>query len=119
MSHLGWGGAGAVVALLVVFATPAAAQTVADFYRGKAIGLVMGTGPGGSFDLYGRTIAEHWGRHIPGNPTVIVEHMPGAGGVIAGNYIYGNGPQDGSKVLLSHPLPLIEKLEPSSGVRFE
>jgi tripartite-type tricarboxylate transporter receptor subunit TctC len=107
------------LSVVAVFAEPAAGQGVADFYRGKAIGLVMGTGPGGSFDLYGRTIAEHWGRHIPGNPTIIVQHMPGAGGVIAGNYIYGNAPQDGSKVLLSHPLPLIEKLEPSAGVRFE
>jgi tripartite-type tricarboxylate transporter receptor subunit TctC len=103
---------------LMALATPAAAQGVADFYRGKTLSILMGTGPGGSFDLYARTIAEHWSKHIPGNPTIIVEHMPGAGGVIAGNYIYGNGPQDGSKVLLSHPLPLIEKLEPN-GVRYE
>jgi tripartite-type tricarboxylate transporter receptor subunit TctC len=110
---------GCVALLSTVFVAPAAAQSAADFYRGRTLSIVMGTGPGGSFDLYARTIAEHWSRHIPGNPTVIVENMPGAGGVIAGNYIYGNGPQDGSKVLLSHPLPLIEKLEPNAGVRFE
>jgi tripartite-type tricarboxylate transporter receptor subunit TctC len=79
----------------------------------------MGTGPGGSFDLYGRTIAEHLSRHIPGNPVVIVEHMPGAGGVIAGNHIYGIAPQDGTKMLLAHAIPLVEKLEPAQGVRFE
>jgi tripartite-type tricarboxylate transporter receptor subunit TctC len=110
---------GCVALLSTVFVAPAAAQSAADFYKGRTLSIVMGTGPGGSFDLYARTIAEHWSRHIPGNPTVIVENMPGAGGVIAGNYIYGNGPQDGSKVLLSHPLPLIEKLEPNAGVRFE
>jgi tripartite-type tricarboxylate transporter receptor subunit TctC len=99
-------------------AAPVAAQGVADFYKDKTIAIVMGTGPGGSFDLYGRTIAEHLSRHIPGNPTIIVEHMPGAGGVIAGNHIYGPAPQDGTKVLLSHALPLSEKLEPQ-GVRFE
>src|SRR5262249_25872829 len=99
-------------------ASSARAQSVADFYKGRTLSIVMGTGPGGSFDLYSRTIAEHWSRHIPGNPTIIVEYMPGAGGVTAGNYIYGAGPQDGSKVLLSHPLPLIEKLEPK-GVRYE
>jgi len=99
-------------------AAPAAAQGVADFYKGRTLAIVMGTGPGGSFDLYGRTIAEHLSRHIPGNPTIIVEHMPGAGGVIAGNHIYGPAPQDGSKILLSHALPLSEKLEPR-GVRFE
>ncbi len=106
------------LALVAVSTTPSAAQDVASFYKGKAIKLLMGTGPGGSYDLYGRTIADHFGRHIPGNPTFIVEHLPGAGGVVAGNYIYGAGPQDGSKILLSHALPLVEKLEPK-GVQFE
>ena len=101
-------------------AAPCAAQGGgADFYKGKTIAILMGTGPGGSYDLYGRTIGEHLGRHIPGNPNVIIEHMPGAGGVIAGNHIYGPGPQDGTKILLSHSLPLSEKLEPGLGVRFE
>jgi tripartite-type tricarboxylate transporter receptor subunit TctC len=110
----------AAIALAVTAAgaVPATAQSVADFYQGKTIGIVMGTGPGGSFDLYGRTIAEHLSRHLPGNPTIIVEHMPGAGGVIAGNHIYGPAPQDGSKILLSHALPLSEMLEPQ-GVRFQ
>jgi tripartite-type tricarboxylate transporter receptor subunit TctC len=109
---------GAVAMVAAGSAAPVAAQGVADFYKDKTIAIVMGTGPGGSFDLYGRTIAEHLSRHIPGNPTIIVEHMPGAGGVIAGNHIYGPAPQDGTKVLLSHALPLSEKLEPQ-GVRFE
>jgi hypothetical protein len=78
----------------------------------------MGTGPGGSFDLYGRTIGPHLSKHIPGNPTIIMEHMPGAGGVIAGNHIYSIAPQDGTKMLLSHAITLAEKLEPT-GVRFE
>jgi tripartite-type tricarboxylate transporter receptor subunit TctC len=108
----------AALMALALLSTSTSAQSVADFYKGRTLAIVMGTGPGGSFDLYGRTIAEHWSRHIPGNPPIIVEHMPGAGGVTAGNYIYNTGPQDGSKVLLSHPLPLIEKLEPK-GVRFE
>jgi tripartite-type tricarboxylate transporter receptor subunit TctC len=99
-------------------AVPAAAQTPANFYKGKTIAILMGTGPGGSYDLYGRTIAEHLGRHIPGRPTIVVEHMPGAGGVVAGNHIYGPGPQDGSKILLSHALPLVERMTPK-GVQFE
>ncbi|MCC6886968.1 MAG: hypothetical protein IT536_00305 [Hyphomicrobiales bacterium] len=96
----------------------AAAQSPADFYKGRTIALVMGTGPGGSYDLYGRTIAEHLGRHIPGRPAIVVEHMPGAGGVIAGNHIYGPAPQDGSRILLSHALPLVERMSPR-GVQFE
>ena len=101
------------------FANPAPAQpAVADFYKGKTIAIVMGTGPGGSYDLYGRIIAEHLSRHIPGNPNIIIEHMPGAGGVTAGNFIYATGPQDGTKILLSHALPMSEMLDPR-GVRFQ
>ena len=105
-------------AALALSIAPAAAQTPADFYKGKTISILMGTGPGGSYDLYGRTIAEHLGRHIPGRPNIVVEHMPGAGGVVAGNHIYGPGPQDGSKILLSHALPLVERMSPK-GVQFE
>lgn len=103
---------------LVLCATSVSAQSVADFYKGKSISILMGTGPGGSYDLYGRTIAEHLGRHIPGRPTIVVEHMPGAGGVVAGNHIFGPAPQDGSKILLSHALPLVERMSPK-GVQFK
>ncbi len=105
--------------LLASSAAPASAQSVEEFYKGKTITITMGTGPGGSFDLYGRTIAEHMPRHIPGNPNMIVEYMPGAGGVVAGNHIFGPGPQDGTKMLLSHAIPLVEKLEPGPGVHFK
>lgn len=108
------------VLTLTVAATglPAAADPVADFYKGKTIAIVMGTGPGASYDLYGRTIAEHLTRHIPGNPSIIVEYMPGAGGVIAANHIFNTAPQDGTKILLSHAIPMPEKLEPA-GVRYQ
>jgi tripartite-type tricarboxylate transporter receptor subunit TctC len=107
----------AVVAVGLATA-PAMAQAPADFYKGKTVSILMGTGPGGSYDLYGRTIAEHIGRHIPGHPKIVVEHMPGAGGVVAGNHIYGPAPQDGSKILLSHALPLVERMSPK-GVQFK
>ena len=98
---------------------PAAAQDPAQFYGGRSISIVMGTSPGGSYDLYGRVIAQHLSKQIPGRPNIIVEHMPGAGGMAAGNYIYGPGPQDGSKILLSHALPLMEKLEDPKVIRYE
>ena len=108
--------AAAAAALL---ASPASAQqSVADFYKGKNLVILMGTGPGGSYDLYGRTIGEFLGKHLPGNPNVIIEHMPGAGGVTAGNHLFGPGPQDGTKILLSHAIILAEMLEPR-GVRFK
>ena len=97
----------------------AAAQDVSAFYKGRTVSILMGTSPGGSYDLYGRVIAQHMMRHIPGNPTIIIEHMPGAGGATAGNFIYGPGPQDGSKILLAHALPLIEKLQGGTAVQYQ
>ena len=102
----------------VLVATAAAAQPTEPFFARKTITVTIGYTAGGSYDLYGRTIAEHLGRHIPGRPNIVVEHMPGAGGVVAGNHIYGPGPQDGSKILLSHALPLVERMSPK-GVQFE
>ncbi len=104
---------------LVLAGLPARAQDVAAFYRGKTISILMGTGPGGSYEFYGRMIAAHLGKHIPGNPNIVVEYLPGAGGALAGNHIYGPAPQDGSKILLSHALPLIEKMEAGAGVRYD
>lgn len=108
----------AVIAALAV--SPAAAQqSVADFYKGKTVALLLGTGPGGSYDLYARIFAEHLSRHIPGNPSIVIEHMPGAGGVNAGNHLFGPGPQDGTKILLSHAIIMSEVLTPKAGVRFQ
>jgi tripartite-type tricarboxylate transporter receptor subunit TctC len=118
MAH-GWRAAKfAILAVTVCVAPASAQQSVADFYKGKNLTILMGTGTGGSYDLYGRTIGEVLSKHVPGNPNIIIEHMPGAGGVIAGNHVYGPGPQDGTKILLSHAIILAEMLTPK-GVRFE
>ena len=66
-----------------------------SFYKGKAIRLVVGLAPGGGYDLYARVIARHMGKHIPGNPTIVVENMTGAGSVIAANYMYNAAKPDG------------------------
>jgi tripartite-type tricarboxylate transporter receptor subunit TctC len=108
----------AALAAAMLAASPAPAQQgVEEFYKGKTISLLLGTGPGGSYDLYARIFAEFLPKHIPGHPTVIIEHMPGAGGVTAGNHLFA-GPQDGTKVLLSHAIILSEMLSPQ-GVRFK
>lgn len=66
-----------------------------EFYKGKTVRIIVGFGAGGGFDVYARTIARHIAKHIPGNPTVIVENMPGAGGVIAANRLYKVAKPDG------------------------
>ncbi len=107
----------AILASLAATSFTAHAQDAEKFYKGKTISILMGTGPGGSYDLYGRLLAAHLGKYIPGKPAIIVEHMPGAGGAKAGNFIFMNA-QDGSKILESHSLPVMEKLNPSSAIRF-
>jgi tripartite-type tricarboxylate transporter receptor subunit TctC len=74
----------------------AAADPIADFYTGKTVRIVVGSAPGGGYDLYARHLSRHIGRHIPGNPTVIVQNMPGAGGLTATNYLYAKAPRDGT-----------------------
>ena len=74
----------------------AQAQGVADFFRGKSIALIIPNAPGGSFDLYGRLVARHLGKHIPGQPMLVPQNMPGASGMIAGNWLFGVAPQDGT-----------------------
>lgn len=94
-----------VLAMLsvLVCATPAAAQSVDDgFYVGKQIKVIVGFPPGGGFDAYARTLADHMGRHIPGNPSFIVQNMPGATTAKAAAHIYGVAAQDGTFLGLLH-----------------
>jgi tripartite-type tricarboxylate transporter receptor subunit TctC len=66
-----------------------------SFYKGKTIRLIVGLAPGGGFDTYSRVIARHIGKHIPGNPTTVVDNMPGAAGLVAANFIYRVARPDG------------------------
>lgn len=76
----------------------AAAPDVASFYRGNTLRIVVGYGAGGGFDVYARIIARHIGKHIPGQPSVVVENMPGAGGLVAANALYNARPKDGTVI---------------------
>lgn len=86
----------AIAALLVLACSPLRADPIADFYRGKTITMVIGYGAGGGYDLYGRITAEFLGRHIPGNPIIVPENMPGAGSFKAAQYLYSAAPRDGT-----------------------
>src|SRR6266702_3375366 len=83
--------AGVVLAL----AAPARAD---DFYKGKSINLVIATATGGGYDTYARLIARHIGRHIPGQPAIVPQNMPGAAGIRAANYLYAAAPKDGTAI---------------------
>ena len=99
-------------------AAPAAADSVADFYKGRTITMTMGTRPGGSFQIYGQLFATYMPQYIPGKPSIVPGFMPGAGGTKAANYLYAAAAQDGSQILLSHAIPLAEKLRPK-GLKFK
>lgn len=81
-------------------AQPARADDIAAFYKGKTISIFVGYAAGGGADLWGRFIARHLGKHVPGEPSVIVQNMPGAGGFAAVNHVYNNAPKDGTAVIL-------------------
>jgi tripartite-type tricarboxylate transporter receptor subunit TctC len=85
-----------VVALAVALASPAHAQSVEDFYKGKTVNLIIGYSVGGGYDLYGRLLARHIGRHIPGRPNIVPQNMTGAGSLRAAQYIYSVAPKDGT-----------------------
>src|SRR5438128_360053 len=70
----------------------------ADYYAGKTIEFVVGSDAGGGYDIYARTLARHLNRHIPGNPTVVVKNMPGAGSTRAGIYVSTVAPKDGTSM---------------------
>jgi tripartite-type tricarboxylate transporter receptor subunit TctC len=90
---------------------PAGAQdAVADFFRGKQIDIIVGSSAGGGYDTYARLIARHFGEHIPGNPEVVVENMPGAGSNKAAAYIYSVAPKDGTAMAAVFPGVLLDPL---------
>jgi tripartite-type tricarboxylate transporter receptor subunit TctC len=102
-------------------ATKAVAQQndVAAFYRGRTVQAVVGYTPGSTFELYLRTFARHLGRHIPGNPLIVVQHMPGAGSLKATGYLAGVAPRDGSVIGIINPVTTIEPMIDPANAKFD
>lgn len=88
-------------------AVPAAAQ---DFYAGKTLTVIAGSGVGGGFDLYARAVARHIVKHLPGKPNAIVQNMPGAGSMKATEFIYTHAPKDGTAFAIVFPGAIVEPL---------
>ncbi len=109
----------AAAALIAVTASTAHAQSVAEFYKGKTITIVVPAAPGGDYDLRSRLIGRHIGRLIPGNPNVIVQNMPGAIGVVAANWLYAKAPRDGTVLhMLFQNMPVLQAIK-KKGVMFD
>jgi tripartite-type tricarboxylate transporter receptor subunit TctC len=109
----------AVVLPLLLSAASAQKDAVAQFYRENQINLVVGSGPGGGHDIYARLLARHLGRHISGDPQVLVQNIPGASGLRAANYLYNFAPRDGTTIgIFARTVPLLGLLG-GSNVQFD
>src|SRR3954471_2672046 len=100
--------AAAWLVVVALVASPARADAVSDFYKGKTVTFIVGYGTGGGYDVYARLMARYLGKYIPGNPTIIVQNMPGAGSLRSVNYLYNAAPKDGSVIgAFARDMPLL------------
>jgi len=112
---------GAIAACIVSAALMhvAVADEVADFFKGKAVTVVVGHQAGTGFDVYSRVLIRHMGRHIPGSPDMLVQNMTGASGVVAANWLYNIAPKDGTVMgIFANTVPL-EQLFGNKRAKFE
>jgi tripartite-type tricarboxylate transporter receptor subunit TctC len=109
-----------VAALLVVrSATVAVAAPVDEFYAGKTVSFIVGGSAGGGYDTLGRAISRHIGRHIPGNPSIVVQNMPGAGGLVSMDYLFRTAARDGTVIALVENGPPLGPLFGVKEARYE
>lgn len=113
------GASAAVLAAALLAALPALAQSAETFFAHKQITLIVGSDSGGGYDAQARLMARHLGRFIPGNPTVLVQNMPGAGSVVAANYIYNRAPKDGTVMGLVQRGVLTAEITHMPNLQFE
>ena len=92
-----------VLAGLIAFAALTSSAAAGDYYAGKSIDLLIGAPPGGGYDIYARALARHYGRHIPGQPTIVAKNMPGAGSARAAGFISTMAPTDGTAIAAIMP----------------
>src|SRR5712692_4576449 len=98
-------------AALCLASLPCAAQNpVADFYKGKQMSIMVGSSPGGSASLYAQALARHMGRYLPGGPNFIVQHVPGAGGLVVANTVANTVVRDGTAFAITSRTTAIEPL---------
>jgi tripartite-type tricarboxylate transporter receptor subunit TctC len=116
----GWRIAALTAAIVTGGSIPALAQdAVADFYRGRQVAILVGFSPGGTGSLYAQAMTRTMSRHIPGNPTIIVQHMPGAGGLTVVNHIANTAARDGTAIATTSRTAPIEPLMGNAAARFD
>jgi tripartite-type tricarboxylate transporter receptor subunit TctC len=107
------------LAVAAILAVAAQADPVEEFYKGKTVTLIAGYSSGGGFDLYSRIMANYLGKHIPGQPRIVVQNMPGAGSLRAASHVYNVAPKDGSVISLTRAPVIAPLLGSSGGANFD
>ena len=110
---------GSLIGVCLTLASPAFAESVADFYRAHPVNLLIGFPVANAYDTYGRAVARHLGKHIPGNPTVVPVNRPGAGSLTAANFLYNGAPKDGATIATFNRSVPLEPLMGNSQARFD
>jgi tripartite-type tricarboxylate transporter receptor subunit TctC len=105
------------IALLLFPTAQLGAQS--PYYQGKTITLIVGSGAGTAYDMYGRLLGNHISKYIPGNPAVVVQNMPAAGGLVAANYVYGVAKPDGLTIASINPAHYFNQLQGNKEVKFD
>jgi tripartite-type tricarboxylate transporter receptor subunit TctC len=108
-----------LVALLLLLFTSGAARAQAPYYQGKTITLIVGSGTGTAYDIYARLQGNYIGKYIPGNPNVVVQNMPAAGGIVAANYVYGVAKPDGLTLASINPAHYFNQIRGNKEIKFD
>lgn len=108
-----------IAVFALVLTSPIAAQPAGESLAGKSVSMIIGFGAGGGYDLWGRTVGRHIGRHLPGTPTVIPQNMPGAGSYAAASYIFNIAPKDGTVLGIIARDAALGPLSGATGARFD
>ncbi len=111
---------GVCLAVVTLAVSQASAKSVEEFYKRKGLTLIVGNGPGGGFDVVSRLLARHLSKYVPGHPAIVVQNMPGAGSLLAANYLYTIAPKDGTTFgLISRNMLMLGLIGQNSSVRFD
>src|SRR5215475_8674375 len=109
----------AAAGLALVAGAQGACPAESDYYKGKQIRLIVSTDAGGAYDTYARLIVQVLKDHIPGNPTIVIQNMPGASGLKTANYMYATAPRDGTVIASTHASVLTTQLTSPGAATFE
>jgi tripartite-type tricarboxylate transporter receptor subunit TctC len=108
-----------VIGLIFLLVSPAALYAQSPFYQGKTISFIVGSGAGTAYDMYARLLGKHIGKYIPGNPSVIMQNMPAAGGIVAANFVYGVAKPDGLTIASINPAHYFNQIQGNKEIKFD